>query len=90
MKISIILAHPNPESFNHAIAKTAEEELSQLGHNVRFHDLCQEQFNPLLPMEELAKNAPLDPLSRHIAMRSWRRTALLLCIRIGGACRRRF
>jgi putative NADPH-quinone reductase len=64
MKISIILAHPNPESFNHALAKAAEEELRQLGHNVRLHDLCEEQFNPLLPAEELAKDAPLGSVIR--------------------------
>jgi putative NADPH-quinone reductase len=64
MKISIILAHPNPESFNHAIAKAAEAELQGQGHNVRFHDLCQEQFNPVLPAEELAKDAALGSVIR--------------------------
>jgi putative NADPH-quinone reductase len=64
MKVSIILAHPNPASFNHAIARTAEAELQRLGHNVRMHDLCQEQFNPLLPVEELDKHAPLGSAIR--------------------------
>ncbi|HUC85874.1 MAG TPA: NAD(P)H-dependent oxidoreductase [Candidatus Acidoferrales bacterium] len=64
MKISLILAHPNPASFNHAIAKTAEAELQRLGHNVRLHDLCQEQFNPLLPLEELAKTPILGSVIR--------------------------
>lgn len=64
MKISVILAHPNPRSFNHAIARTAEAELKRLGHSVRLHDLCQEQFNPLLPVDELAKNAPLGSVVR--------------------------
>ena len=57
MNISIILAHPNPGSFNHAIAETAAAELRQLGHKVCIHDLCEEQFNPLLPAAELAKEA---------------------------------
>lgn len=64
MKVSIILAHPNPESFNHAIAKAAEAELHRLGHNVRLHDLCQEQFNPLLTIEELGRDAHLSSVVR--------------------------
>jgi putative NADPH-quinone reductase len=64
MKISIILAHPNPGSFNHAIASAAEAQLQLHGHNVRLHDLCAEQFNPLLPAAELAKDAPLGSVIR--------------------------
>jgi len=64
MKVSIILAHPNPESLNHAIAKSAEAELHRLGHNVRLHDLCQEQFNPLLPVEELGRDPQLGSVLR--------------------------
>jgi putative NADPH-quinone reductase len=66
MNISIILAHPNPGSFNHAIANTAAETLRQLGHGVVLHDLHEEQFQPLLPASELQKNAKLDPvIARH-------------------------
>ncbi|NMC87297.1 MAG: NAD(P)H-dependent oxidoreductase, partial [Candidatus Moranbacteria bacterium] len=48
MKISVILAHPNPKSFNHAIAHTAAEALKKNGHKVIFHDLYKEKFDPLL------------------------------------------
>jgi putative NADPH-quinone reductase len=66
MNISIILAHPNPGSFNHAIASAAAETLRRDGHLVILHDLCQEQFPPLLPAAELQKDAPLDPVvARH-------------------------
>jgi putative NADPH-quinone reductase len=61
MNISIILAHPNPGSFNHAIANTAAAALRQIGHTVAFHDLCQEQFQPLLSAAELRPDAKLDP-----------------------------
>jgi putative NADPH-quinone reductase len=64
MKISILLAHPNPGSFNHAIAAAAESELQQGGHIVRLHDLCEEQFNPLLPAAELARDAQLGSAIR--------------------------
>ena len=59
MRISLILAHPNPRSFNHAIAWAAREELERNGHAVDFHDLYREGLNPLLPPEELASDARL-------------------------------
>ena len=59
MKISVILAHPDKESFNHAIAATAVETLTEKGHEVYFHDLYDEKFDPLLPTEEIPKDAPL-------------------------------
>jgi NAD(P)H dehydrogenase (quinone) len=66
MKISIILAHPNPGSFNHAIATTAADSLRRDGHEVVFHDLCQEQFPPLFTAAELQKDARLEPIvARH-------------------------
>jgi NAD(P)H dehydrogenase (quinone) len=61
MKISLILAHPDPKSFNHAIVKTAIETLELLGHDIRFHDLCAERFDPLLPSGEIQKAAELPP-----------------------------
>jgi len=61
MLISVILAHPDPASFNHAIAKTAVEALKKNGHTVFFHDLYQEEFDPLLPAKELLKDAVLPP-----------------------------
>ena len=48
MNISIILAHPDTASFNHAIALTSVHTLRELGHLVRFHDLCAEEFDPVL------------------------------------------
>jgi putative NADPH-quinone reductase len=66
MKISIILAHPNPGSFNHAIAAAATDTLRRHGHQVIFHDLCQEQFPADYPAAELQKNAKLPPIiTRH-------------------------
>jgi putative NADPH-quinone reductase len=61
MNISIILGHPKPGSFNHAIAQTAAETLKANGHQVILHNLCAEGFDPLLPPAELAKGAVLPP-----------------------------
>jgi len=59
MKISIILAHPDPKSFNHAIAHTAVEALKENGHKVIFHDLYKEKFDPLLTAKEIDEDAKL-------------------------------
>jgi putative NADPH-quinone reductase len=64
MRISVILAHPRPGSFNHAIAETSVQTLVQNGHQVAFHDLYLESFDPLLNFEETAKDAPLDDMIR--------------------------
>lgn len=57
--ISIILAHPRPGSFNHAIADSAAASLRGNGHGVQLHDLYAEGFEPSLPAAELADEAPL-------------------------------
>jgi putative NADPH-quinone reductase len=61
MRASVILAHPNKESFNHAIAKTAIAALQENGHEVVFHDLYREGFDPILPCSELVREAALTP-----------------------------
>jgi len=61
MNVSVILAHPDVQSFNHAIARAAVEELKHNRHRVFFHDLHAERFDPLLPAREIPKDAPLPP-----------------------------
>jgi len=66
MRVSLLLAHPKPGSFNHAIAETAMQGLQHNGHQVAFHDLYLEGFDPVLPWQEIPKGAPVDPLiQRH-------------------------
>lgn len=65
-QISVILAHPDRQSFNHAIAQTAVETIRAQGHGVFFHDLYQEKFDPLLGAGEIAEDAELpSALRRH-------------------------
>lgn len=68
MRISLILAHPNPASFNHAIAAAAREQLLADGHEVACHDLHAERFDPLLPADELIPRGPMPAaLAAHCA-----------------------
>jgi NAD(P)H dehydrogenase (quinone) len=59
VNLSVILAHPDRQSFNHAIADSAVAQLKKNGHDVAFHDLYAEQFDPILPSEEIPNGAPL-------------------------------
>ncbi len=68
MNISVILAHPDGRSFNHAIARAAVETLEENGHRVFFHDLYQERFDPLLFASEIPREADLPrDVARHCA-----------------------
>lgn len=61
MPVSVILAHPKQGSFNHAIAAACVNALARNGHEVKFHDLYLERFDPVLPFEEMGRDAPLPP-----------------------------
>jgi len=59
LKISLIIAYPREGSFNHAIAKTAVGILEASGHQVFFHDLYKENFDPVLPAGEMVRDVSL-------------------------------
>src|SRR4030043_117959 len=66
MKVSVILAHPDKGSFNHAIAGAAIKILNTNGHEVAVHDLYKEKFPPILPAHEIPEGASLPRIiSRH-------------------------
>jgi len=62
MKILLIVCHPRAGSFNHALAAGAKETLVALGHEVLFHDLHGEGFDPVLDSSELSRLYSLDDL----------------------------
>ncbi len=68
MNLSLILASPKAGSFNHAIAHSVRETLRAMGHEVAFHDLYAEGFDPIYTEAELARDATLPaPLESAIA-----------------------
>ena len=62
MNIYVLLGHQNPGSFCHAIADTVIDELKAAGHEVVYHDLYAERFDPILPHDEIPKGGTLDPV----------------------------
>jgi NAD(P)H dehydrogenase (quinone) len=63
MNILVILGHPDPASFNHAMAQSVREALQADGHGVVFHDLSAEGFDSALPAEEIPQGGHVP---RHI------------------------
>ena len=62
MNVFVLIGHQKQGSFCHAIAAAAIEELKAAGHKVVYHDLYAEQFDAILPHDEIPKGAPLDPV----------------------------
>ena len=62
MKVMVVLGHPNTESFNHAIAAAAVQALRANGHEVFYHDLYAEGFDPVLTQAEYAETEVTDPV----------------------------
>ena len=48
MNILLVYAHPNPQSFNHALFRVTRDALEAAGHAVRGHDLYALGFDPVL------------------------------------------
>ena len=60
VRILLILCHPQAGSFNHAVADRARETLAAAGHQVFFHDLYQEGFDPVLTGPEYRRGVSVD------------------------------
>jgi putative NADPH-quinone reductase len=60
VRILLILCHPLPGSFNHAVADRARQSLAAAGHQVLFHDLYQEGFDPVLAAPEYRRGVSFD------------------------------
>ncbi len=68
MKILTVLGHPDPNSFNHAIASVVCQSLRDNGHNIIFHDLYAEKFDPILTKEEIPADGYIpESIARHCA-----------------------
>ena len=55
MNVLVVYAHPNPQSFNHAILECFTGGLAEAGHTCEVVDLYGINFNPCLSGEDFAK-----------------------------------
>lgn len=58
----LVIAHPSPVSFSHAMANEAATVLRQRGYVLAVHDLYAERFNPVQPTTELQNTHSDDAL----------------------------
>lgn len=55
MRVLVICAHPNPESFNHAILEQFTKGLTDGGHTFEVVDLHAIKFDPCIQLEDFAQ-----------------------------------
>lgn len=58
--VLIVVAHPEPKSFNHAMAEAAARALVAEGHSVRVSDLCGEGFRADIGRHDMTSVADAD------------------------------
>lgn len=64
----VVVAHPDPASFSHALAALAADVARGHGFDVDHHDLYAERFDPVQPTGEAVNTGSTDPLvERHCA-----------------------
>ena len=73
MRVVVVIAHPDPSSFNHAIASTASTALAESGHDVTVLDLYAEEFRTAMSHDERqayhSDRPLLDPVAeRHAGL----------------------
>jgi NAD(P)H dehydrogenase (quinone) len=62
VKALIVLGHPAPSSFNHALAAAIASTWREVGCDVTYHDLVAEGFDPRLTGDEARGKPSVDPL----------------------------
>ena len=55
MKVLVVYAHPNPQSFNHAVLEEFTKGLKDGGHTFEVVDLYASKFDPCEKLEDLAQ-----------------------------------
>jgi NAD(P)H dehydrogenase (quinone) len=61
MKTLIVYAHPNPESFNHAILEEFTKGLKDGGHSAEIVDLYGSGFDPRINSQDMAQFKGVKP-----------------------------
>ncbi len=68
MKVLVVYAHPNPQSFNHAVLEAFTKGLKDGGHTFEVVDLYAMKFDPSIKLEDFAQftggQMPQDVLSQ--------------------------
>lgn len=55
MKVLVVYAHPNPNSFNHAVVESFTRGLKDGGHEYEVLDLYKVKFNPVMGLDDFTQ-----------------------------------
>ena len=61
MFVNIIISHPNPNSFCHALLNSFVDGAKTANHDVHIIDLYKDKFNPIMSLDEMRGNIS-DPI----------------------------
>ena len=64
MYVDIIIAHPNPDSFCHALLNSVVDGAKAANHDVYIIDLYKDQFNPIMSLDEMRGDIS-DPIVKN-------------------------
>ena len=78
MRLLLVYAHPDPNSYSAALCELAMATLSAAGHELRLVDLYAERFDPVLDMasrhayyDKAAANASKETVHEHVDALQW-------------------
>jgi putative NADPH-quinone reductase len=86
MKVLVISAHPSDASFVGSLRQAVLEELQSMNHDIRHHDLYEENFNPVFSAYERVHHVGdiqeklnhLPDLKPHVADIQWAEALVLV------------
>jgi len=61
MNVGIVIAHPDPDSFNHALLDSFVKGAKKANHDVHIIDLYKDQFDPTVSLDEI-RGEVSDPI----------------------------
>ena len=77
MKVFLVHAHPEPQSFNAAMAERVRATLADQGHEVRVSDLYAMNFNPVASAADFGSRQDPDYLTYALEQRHGVKTATI-------------
>ena len=71
-RLCLVILHPAPDSFNHALAAAYAEGAAAAGHELRLHDLAVMHFDADFGARDFSAPKPLEPdLARFMDDLNW-------------------
>jgi len=77
MKVLIVHAHPEAQSFNSAMCQRSRDALEAAGHEVRVSDLYAKNFNPVASADDFQQRSDNEYLTYALEQRNGVKTGTI-------------